>query len=211
MNNSEHANVEQLLEIKDGISNSASEHVRNCEPCQEEIGSLLALSEQIFIDANLPADPDVWERIKATHASNATTDRQRYQHVPMELLAANMPAQASQASLSKAIYSLAASVLVTGFIGLYLFGQQNISNNQQNRMLQANIQELMLNSRGMERSLEKVALQNEMLTASEQSAADRLYWRLTYVDQLIHENNADNQVDPARMEMLWSDRINALT
>ena len=81
-------------------------------------------------------------------------------------------------------------------------------------MMQANIQELMLNSRGMERALQRVAMQSDLLSGAEQSQADRLHWRLAYVDRLIQDNNMQTvgaQYATEQVEELWSERIRALT
>jgi len=220
MNRDNHASLEQLLEIKDGVHNAAAEHVAACKLCQNEIEGLRTLAKQMFEEANKVPDARVWDRISHSVAlSKEQADELDYQRgsVPLAILMADR-AQASNISnlnnvsnLSKAVYSLAASILITGFIGLFLYGQQNVNTSTQNELLYASIQELMLNSRGMERTLEKVAMQNELLTSSEQSAAERLYWRLNYVDQMIDENSNDGQGDPARIKMLWNDRIQALT
>ena len=214
--NRAHASLEQLLEIRDGVQNAVSAHVAACTLCQDELRGIESLSKQIFENANLVPDVKVWDRISRTAAFNKENEidghgRDEQKSAPIDLLIADRIQTSNVGTLSKAVYSLAASILITGFIGLYLYGQQNINTSTQNQLLQASIQELMLNSRGMERTLQKVALQNELLTTSEQSAAERLYWRLTYVDQMIHENSNDGQSDPARIAMLWNDRIDALT
>jgi len=241
MNIDMHATTEQLLEIKDGLSNGVSLHVESCERCQQELFALQMLNEQLFVAADQEPRAELWDRIvesvetgqlqdnclddadtkvnaSANYGSsqganqiNAPEPTGSFPHteVPVELLAANTAQLANPQSLSRAVYSLAASILVTGFIGLYIFGQQG-SSNQQAQQLQANIQELMLNSRGMEVALQQVALQNELLTSSERSTAERLYYRLTYVDQMIHENNSNSESNPQRIESLWNARIATL-
>lgn len=235
MNENMHATTEQLLEIKDGLTNSVSAHVEGCRHCQDELQQLLCLNNQLFDAADQQPRPELWSRIVASVEMNDDPDSSNdgqegssaiavgtiaqerslsgsaeHTNVPTELLLANSSSLNNTQSLSKAIYSLAASVLLTGFIGLYIFGQQG-SSNQQAALLQANIQELMLNSRGMELALQNVSLQSGVLSRSEQSAAERLYWRLTYVDQMIHEDNADAESNPERIKTLWNERIDALT
>lgn len=231
MNINMHATTEQLLEIKDGLSNSVAAHVQACQACQDELEQLRYLNTQMFDAANQQPRPELWNRIVAS--VKMTDDVQNMQEhrnlvsagaiteerglngsaahadVPVELLLANSTGLNNTQSLSKAIYSLAASVLLTGFIGLYVFGQHSPSN-QQAALLQANIQELMLNSRGMELALQNVAFQHELLSSSEQSAAERLYWRLTYVDQMIDEDSAKSESNPQRIKTLWNERIDAL-
>ncbi|MFT4629871.1 MAG: hypothetical protein ACI9WC_003481 [Arenicella sp.] len=226
-----HATTEQLLEIKDGLSNSVAAHVQGCQACQDELAQLHCLTSQMFDAANQQPRPELWSRIIATMQMTGDVQSKQeernpvavetileerslnssgaHANVPGELLLANCSGLNNNLSLSKAIYSLAASVLLTGFIGLYIFGQQSPSNHQA-ALLQANIQELMLNSRGMELALQNVAFQNELLTSSEQSAAERLYWRLTYVDQMIDEDSANRKSNPERIKTLWNERIDAL-
>ena len=209
-----HATTEQLLEIKDGLDNQANIHVENCEACKAELNALLNLNKQIFDQANQEVPEEIWQRIRGTvelntHMGDVTNEHNfQPETVPVELLIPNKPASFNP--LSRAIYTLAASILVIGFIGLYLFNQ-NSASVQQTQLLQANINELMLNSRSMEQALQRVALQNEALTASERSVAERLYWRLTYVDQMINENDLDNQLDAERTKHLWTERIDTLT
>jgi hypothetical protein len=226
-----HATTEQLLEIKDGLSNSVAAHVQGCQACQDELEQLRCLNSQMFDAANQQPRPELWSRIiasvkmtddvqnmredrKAVSAGAITEERSlsssaSHADVPVERLLANSSELTNTHSLSKAIYSLAASVLLTGFIGLYVFGQHSPSN-QQAALLQANIQELMLNSRGMELALQNVSFQHELLSSSEQSAAERLYWRLSYVDQMIDEDSAKSENNPEHIKTLWNQRINAL-
>ena len=78
---------------------------------------------------------------------------------------------------------------------------------QQTLAMQTSIHELMLNSQGLEQVLQQVAQQNQALSVANQQAADRLYWRLSKVDQLINQESPSNA---ERMEVLWNDRIDAL-
>ena len=221
-----HATIEQLLEIRDGLQNDASFHLQGCAHCKAELGELallqLQLKQQMVEPGNCQPSSGLWQRI--SHSASAqrlagkqglteensgarsSTQSSSAREVPVELLVASSQ---RQNSLSRAIYALAASILVTGFIGLYMFGQQG-PGQQQDQFMQASIQDLMLDSRGMERALQKVALQKELLTVAERSVADRLYWRLAYVDQMIHDNDADGN-DPVRIEALWNERVDALT
>lgn len=203
MNSISHASIEQLLEIKDGQSNAVSEHVRDCDLCQQELLALEEINHQLFVAADQVPDPALWERIKAT-AENKPASAE----VPLELLAAQQANNGGQ-SLSRAIYTLAASILVTGFIGLYMFAN-NGGQLTQTQLMQANIQQLMMHSRNMEQALQKVSLQGDLLTATQRTEADRLYWQLAYLDQMIHESNIDSQSDPQRVEVLWNNRVEAL-
>jgi hypothetical protein len=213
MNIDMHATIEQLLEIKDGQQNSASNHVQSCECCQQELHALRELNEQLFVAADLAPSPELWERIRRSSQTLKESQQTASElaSAPIELVAAHsgQSAVVQQRTLSNAIYTLAASILVTGFIGLYLFSN-SIGGQSQNELLQANIQQLMINSRGMEQALKDVSIQSELLTTAQRSEADRLYWQLAYVDQMIHESNVDAKSDPQRTEVLWNNRVKAL-
>ena len=200
-----HANTEQLIEIKDGKTNEISQHVETCEHCMAELNALCRLAEQVFTTANQEPPIGAWGKVMSSIGNTENINDRPELDVPLELLAAKATAPSNFNSLSTAVYTLAGSILVTGFIGLFIFGQQN-STNQQTQVLQASIQELMLNSRGMEQVLQRVALQNELVSSDDQYAAERLYWRLTHLDQMIQDNN-DN---PERIQTLWNGRIDAL-
>lgn len=202
-----HANTEQLLEIKDGIENDFGQHVDSCDYCKSELEAICLLAKQVFISANQRPPLGAWDKIISGSADQrkCSSFHQPETEVPFELIAANATQPSRFNSLSTAVYTLAGSILVTGFIGLFIFGQQN-STNQQTQVLQASIQELMLNSRGMEQVLQKVALRNELISTDDQYAAERLYWRLTHLDQMIQDNNDS----PERIQTLWNGRIDAL-
>ena len=205
-----HATTEQLLEIKDGLENDLSLHVSSCLHCQAELECLTNLSKQILYTAEQHPDVNAWQKIvDASQQHRVAAEHlvsRPESEVPLSLLAvANQ-----NRSLSRSIYALAGSVLLTGVIGLFIFGQQG-SAIQQTELLHADVRELMLNSRVMEQVLQKVAVRSDMLNSDQQTAVERLYWRLSYVDQLIHENSDDQSDDPQVIEALWSDRIDALS
>jgi hypothetical protein len=234
-----HANTEQLLEIRDGLANDVSSHVASCTQCQAELQGLRVLSQALLDVGNDSARPGVWARIltsaeglnpwlpddRANNDSQARglnlSNSMAGADVPLDLLIADQAAGnnsnhslfANARSLTAAVYTLAGSIFVTGFFGLYMF-QQGDANNQQTQMMQANIQALMLNSRGMERSLQSVSMQSDLLSGPEQSQADRLHWRLARVDRLIQDNNMQSvgaQYASEQVEELWAERIRALT
>jgi len=200
-----HANTEKLIEIKDGITNEFSQHVQTCDRCKTELMVLCRIADQVFTTANQEIPIGAWDKIKSSVSETNNINDRPELDVPLELLAAKTTAPSNFNSLSTAVYTLAGSILVTGFIGLFIFGQQSTTS-QQTQVLQASIQELMLNSRGMEQVLQRVALQNELVSTDDQYAAERLYWRLTHLDQMIQDNN-DN---PERIQILWNGRINTL-
>lgn len=205
-----HANLQQLLEIKDGLENSASAHVQECVHCRAELESLVAMAGQIAASADQSPPADMWQRIQRT--VTAKTEPLPFstasQAVPEELLYAAR--QSRWSSLTAAVYTLAFSVFATGLLSFY-GGNRSVDPVTQSDYLQANVGELMLNSRGLETVLQHVSVQDMLLTSEERRLLDRLHWRLTYVDQMIHEHTIDNEADPIRAEHLWNERVDALT
>lgn len=201
-----HANIDELLDISAGEQSPKAKHVAECEQCRNTLEELQSFESRVGLEMfdaadKVPSD-DVWDRI------------QNHLYLPPEhitLAAGNASnvqtlVAAPNNSLTKAIYALAASIAFVGVVSVFMFSQQQ-SNQLQAQMMQSSINELMLNSRGLEHVLQKVANQNEALSVANQTAADRLYWRLTYVDQLIDKASPENV---ERMEVLWNDRIDAL-
>jgi len=205
-----HASIDQLLEIKDGEPCSMRDHVSECEVCQKALAELHSFESMVgsaMIDAadKIPSD-DAWNRIQQTLDLESELDRLDSSNVvSMPMYAAGSPAGGNN-SLTKAVYSLAASIAFVGLIGVFMFSAQQ-NDNQQTLAMQTSINELMLNSRGLEHVLQQVAQQNQALSVANQQAADRLYWRLGKVDQLINQVSPENE---ERMEVLWSNRIDAL-
>lgn len=197
-----HADVNQLLAIINGEQSSKREHVAECEQCQRALAELQSFESevglQMFEAANHAPSDDVWSRIQSSL-------EQQQAAMP---LASNVHTfgKPPQQSLTRAVYALAASIAFVGVVSVFMFSQQQ-NTQRQAQVIQASLNELMLNSRGLEHVLQKVADQNQSLSVANQKAADRLYWRLTYVDQLINQAAPEN---PERIEVLWNDRIDAL-
>jgi len=100
--------------------------------------------------------------------------------------------------------------MFTGLVSLYTFqGQQQARIETQ--ALQASIQSLMDNSRGLESVLQQVADQDGTLASVDSATAERLQWRLMMVDQKIHESESSDTVSYEQIKELWADRIDALT
>ena len=113
-------------------------------------------------------------------------------------------------SLTRAIYTLAASIAFVGLISVFMLNQQNTQQQRASNQMQASINQLMLNSRGLETVLQQVVAQNDVLSDDDRAAAERLYWKLTYVDQELQATNSDSQQDAERLQILWSDRVEVL-
>ncbi len=204
-----HANIDQLLEIRDGEDNSMRDHVSECEQCQAALAELQSLESLVgssmFDAADKIPSEGAWGRIQQTLDLESELDRLDSNNV-LSMPAYSAAPTAVNKSLTNAIYSLAASIAFIGVIGVFMFSTQQ-SATQQTLAMQTSIHELMLNSRGLEQVLQQVAQQNQALSVANQQAADRLYWRLSKVDQLINQESPSNA---ERMEVLWNERIDAL-
>lgn len=201
-----HANDKELLAIRDGEANDMRNHVENCDECQQKLTTLDSIAEKLFECFDSEPSDHVWASIQESmnerdnSQSLFNEDSQTViDNNVVSLKANNMHA------LTRSIYALAASIAFVGVFAIFMF--TNNSQNQQTQLLQASINQLMTNSRGLEQSLQQVALQNQTLSNSNQQIADRLYWRLTHVDQLIQAANPD---DSDQMKTLWNNRIEAL-
>ena len=204
-----HANIEELLDISAGEQSLKRKHVAECEQCQSALDELQSFESRVALEMfdaadKVPSD-DVWDRIQKRlyqppeHIALVAGQQHDANNVRTLVAGANN-------SLTKAIYALAASIAFVGVIAVFMFSQQQ-SNQLQAQVIQSSIDELMLSSRGLEHVLQKMANQNEALSVANQTAADRLHWRLTYVDQLIDKASPENV---ERMEVLWNDRVDAL-
>ncbi|MGK0374132.1 MAG: hypothetical protein ACJA2E_000600 [Arenicella sp.] len=201
-----HATNDQLLEIIDGQQSPLREHLAECKQCQIELAELQSFQSEIGLQMFDAADKvpshDVWNRIQSS--LDQESELLELQGINQRTSNVVSLAAVPQPSLSRPIYALAASIAFVGIVSIFMFSQQQ---NSQTQILQASLNELMLNSRGLEHVLHRVADQNQGLSVASQKAADRLYWRLTYVDQLINQASPENT---ERMEVLWSNRIEAL-
>ena len=204
-----HENIEELLDISAGEQSLKRKHVAECEQCQSALDELQSFESRVALEMfdaadKVPSD-DVWDRIQKRlyqppeHIALVAGQQHDANNVRTLVAGANN-------SLTKAIYALAASIAFVGVIAVFMFSQQQ-SNQLQAQVIQSSIDELMLSSRGLEHVLQKMANQNEALSVANQTAADRLHWRLTYVDQLIDKASPENV---ERMEVLWNDRVDAL-
>lgn len=198
-----HATIEQLNELRDGLSNEMATHVQSCTQCQAEMAYLDKMAKEIFDAADQAPSDDAWQRILA--ASDLPTAKIMPLNTPMPLATAN-----PNSSLTRAIYTLAASIAFVGLISVFMLNQQSTQQQRASHQMQASINQLMLNSRGLETVLQQVVAQNDVLSEDDRAAAERLYWKLTYVDQELQATNSDSQHDAERLQILWSDRVEVL-
>lgn len=211
-----HANLKQLLEIRDGLENAMSEHVENCQHCQAEMAYVCKLSQQIFEAADQQPSDQLWDKIVAESGLQSSGLPTRSSPSPeptylagqsTEQLVSSVTMQNS--SLSRPIYALAASVMFVGLVSIFMISQQN-SAWQQASQMQASINQLMMNSQGLENVLQQVVVRDEGLSADDQAVAERLYWKLTYVDQELDSADPEVPEEAERIKILWSDRVEVL-
>jgi hypothetical protein len=199
-----HASIEQLLDIKDGIESPMTGHVESCDQCQAELAYLDKMGQQVFEAMDNEPPSGSWDRILSESGLQVAET-----HSTPHMAAHAIDAVKSPASLSRSIYTLAASIMFVGLVSIFMVSQQN-SVRQQTGQMQATIDQLMLNSRGLETVLQQVVVQDERLSEEDRAEAERLYWRLTYVDQELHNVNPDEPEDAERIQILWNDRIEVL-
>ena len=211
-----HATIDELLSFKSDdseshLSEAKAKHIETCVDCKNELSSLSQVGRILFDHVDEQPRDEVWQKLQlalygekvSSHAYPETQAKQI--DVPQSPWVHSLRAVGHQ-SLSKAIYALAASVAFVGVVAVFMFSQ-HLSNSRQTQLMQASINELMKNSRSLEQSLQTVVSQNRALSDANQRVAERLYWKLSYVDQLIHEVMPE---DSERIMSLWNDRVEAL-
>lgn len=218
-----HASLDDLISIRDGEWRAVSAHISDCEFCQARLEEVYSagekLKDHLLFEAERPVPTTAWAAIQAqleergsdTHVlpmGFAASEAINEQSTAGQIIAGSKTTS-FWSSINTAIYSLAAAIVFTGSVSLYTFqGQQQAR--VEARELQASIQSLMDNSRGLESVLQEVAAQNSALSLSDQSAVERLQWRLMMVDQKIHESESSDDVSYEQIKALWADRIDAL-
>ncbi|RBP52840.1 hypothetical protein [Arenicella xantha] len=199
-----HATIEQLTDIRDGIQTSVTAHVQNCEQCQAEMAYLDKLAGHLFDSVDQAPSDDAWQRILQSSDLPAAN--------VVDLASARTSASPAKQnnSLTRAIYTLAASIAFVGMFSVFMVTQQTTQQQQATSQMQAKINQLMLNSRGLENVLQQVVVQEDGLSESDRAAAERLYWKLTSVDQALQEAKPNTPQDAERLRILWTDRVEVL-
>ena len=178
-----HANVDELLQIKDGDDIAIKSHVTSCNHCQQVLKELINTQEQL-------------QNLTATVPENA------WQHIQSEYQDMNKPHQNFQ--LTKAIYSLVATVLITGAGVIFMLSQYSTKENSKHHMMM----QLIADSNTLENIIAVKQITNE--TALSQQASfriDTIKWRLMLIDQKI-QSVSSSDID--KKIALWQDRIRAL-
>ena len=212
----DHATIDDLLSFKNDdsksyLSDSKAKHIEAYVDCKNELSSLSQVGEILFDHADAQPRAEVWQKLQLalygeTVSSHAYPESRDAQIESPQSPSVYTLRPVGHQSLSKAIYALAASVAFVGIVAAFMFSG-HLSNSRQTQLMQASINELMNNSRSLEQSLQTVVSQNRALRDANQRVAERLYWKLSYVDQLIHEVTPE---DSERIKGLWNDRVEAL-
>lgn len=207
----ENLTLEQLLAIRDGDVSKLQDDIVNGDDCQRQLKALDSVAGAFFLEAEMPPPSNAYAKIQA-----AIEDKQRLQKAQeqqtLQMMAASQTSGKSPRwqSISSAIYTLAFAVAFTGLVSLYSSHRENEFAVQSNLALQANIQALKDNSRGLEYVLQSVGARNDILSNTDRLEADRLYWRLMMVDQKIQEGNRNENPNEEQIS-LWRDRVDTLT
>lgn len=194
-----HASIEQLLDIRDGLESPMTQHVNSCQHCQTELALIEQASIQLFNAHDSEPSDELWGRILTESELRPEDSNVHF-----------MDATKQNSSLSRAIYTLAASIVFVGLVSVFMISQQNDSARQQVDRMQAGINQLMLNSQGLENVLQQVMVNSDRLNVQDRAVAERLYSKLTYVDQELHETTSGAPEDAERIQILWSDRVEVL-
>lgn len=176
-----HANTENLLLIKDGKKTQYDEHVSRCDRCQKELDAITQVQIELQ-NTSTQVPHDMWNKIQSEYQSGRNSK--------------------NTTGLIRAIYTLAATILITG--GLIVFS--NYQQSQSNQGLYQEINQLMAQSSSLENLLsmqtDRVEIDNNNLFNIE-----KIKWRLMLIDQQIQ---ASQFADIDEQITLWQDRIRAL-
>lgn len=176
-----HASTEQLLRIKDGDKSQYNEHIYNCKRCQKTLSEITQMQSELQ-SSSTRAPVDMWDKIQFQYQSKQNISR--------------------SSALVRAIYTLAATILLTGGLIVFSNHQQSQINIEQYQ----DITQLMASSNSLENS---IAMQvNSLQTNGEPLYQnEKLKWRLMLIDQMIQSTQTD---DLNNLIILWQDRIRAL-
>ena len=174
-----HASTEQLLRIKDGDKSQYNEHIYNCKRCQKTLSEITQMQSELQ-SSSTRAPVDMWDKIQYQSKQNISRS----------------------SALVRAIYTLAATILLTGGLIVFSNHQQSQINIEQYQ----DITQLMTSSNSLENS---IAMQVNSLQTNGESLYqnEKLKWRLMLIDQMIQSTQAD---DLNNLIILWQDRIRAL-
>jgi len=176
-----HAIIEQLLLIKEGEKSTFDQHFKNCEICQNTLQELNQVqTEMQNLSSQAPAN--MWGKIQSEYES-----KQYVNH---------------SARLIRAIYTLAATILITGSLIVF----SNYQQAQSNQELYQDINQLMANSSALENVI-SMQINSGQIAVDNGYQNEKLKWRLMLIDQQLQSTQTG---DIHNRIILWQDRIRAL-
>ena len=200
-----HANLTELLAAREGELGLASAHISTCQQCQQELTQLDIISGELKQLPEHDVPEKAWQKILSIHKKSPT--QQSLQKT---------------FSLTRAIYALAASVLVVGFTLVINSSQPNesllnsplLSNTQMGNTLvnhtlvNNSLPVLEAESRTLEYTLANYQQGEENLTSAQQFKIEQLQWQLMMLDRKLMVSQ--QQQDIKLLEALWAERIKNL-
>lgn len=178
-----HANVNELLAIKDGETIAISEHVDQCAYCQQALSELKQTQQELRqLTADVPAG--AWNNIRNEYYSIQKNQYSR--------------------RLLTAIYTLVATVLITGGGIIFMVMEYDAKHSDKDHQLM----QLIADSNALENMIiVQFTTDNQPLNHQTSLSIDKLKWRLMMIDQKI-QSLSINDIDTKLV--LWQDRIRAL-
>ena len=177
-----HASTEQLLGIKDDEDSQSNQHVSHCKICQKALLELKHMQTELQ-SLSTQAPEGMWNKIQSEYQFTQNANH--------------------SSGLIKSIYTLAASILLTGALIIFSNYQQSQSNLKQFQ----DITQLMANSSALENSI-AMHVNSGQINSDTLYLNEKLKWRLMLIDQKIQSIQTD---DLNNRIILWQDRIRALT
>ena len=180
-----HASMTELLAARDGELGLASSHIIECQFCQNEIGKLELISKGLQELPDQQTPNTAWKDIVSSY--NKQPQQRKLQKAT---------------SLIRAVYALAASILVVGFTTILNVNQAPAS--QVDNLLA----ELQAESRALEYVLSNYPFRDGQLTPQQNFKVEQLQWKLTMLDKRLMDIHP--QQNNKQLEALWATRVKHL-
>jgi len=185
-----HANITELLAAREGELGLASAHISTCQQCQQELKKLNLISADLKQLPERDVPEDAWQNILSAHKKSP-----RQQSLQKTV------------SLTRAIYALAASILVVGFT-LITNTSKPIESPLNPTLVSNALPALEAESRALEYTLANYQLSEESLTSAQQFKIEQLQWQLMLLDRKLMVSQQQQNIE--LLEALWAERIKNL-
>jgi len=184
-----HANMTELLAAREGEQGLASAHISACAKCRQELVHLNSIAADLKTLPEHEVPENAWQNVLSAHKKSPV--QQTLQRT---------------VSLTRAIYALAASILVVGFT---LIINPYQSPELQFDVLTNNVlPALEAESRALEYTLANYQQNTDNLTSAQLFKIEQLQWQLMLLDRKLMISQ--QQQDVELLETLWSERIKSL-